>query len=140
MHCLSSCIFLLFILTAIVDARVPIPSNSLSKDHDLQHHSAEPAWKAEEDDVYDDADDDDDDVTESRENLCEQGMNMIVQHHDLSKLDPTLFLAYCPQYDQRLASVMKKYNSNNMDNKRQILRRRELKKRLALRFLRKRMS
>ncbi|CAF0756339.1 unnamed protein product [Adineta ricciae] len=135
MHYLSSCTFLLFILTAIVNARVPITSNSLSKDHDLQHHNAEATWDAEEDDVYED-----DDVTESRENLCEQGMNMIVQHHDLAKLDPTLFLAYCPEYDQRLASVMKKYNSNNMDNKRQTLRRRELKKRLALRFLRKRMS
>ena len=112
----------------------------MTKDHDLQRHNAETAWEAEEDDVYDDDDDDDDAVTESRENLCEQGMNMIVQHHDLSKLDPTLFLAYCPQYEQRLASVMKKYNSNNMNYKWRTFRRRELKKRLALRFLRKRMS
>lgn len=113
-----------------------MPSNSLPKDHGLQYRNAETTWEAEGDDLNDT----NDDFIESRESLCEQGLNMIIEHHDLANLDPTLFLSYCPQYDQRLASVMKKHSSNNMGDKRQILRRRELKKRLALRFLRKRMS
>ncbi|UJR34000.1 hypothetical protein I4U23_021414 [Adineta vaga] len=66
-------------------------------------------------------------------------MNMIVQHRNLAQLDPSILLSYCPHYDERLALVLKNHVSHGM-NKRNPLRRRELKKRLASRFLHKRMS
>lgn len=103
--------------------------------------------------------DDDDDVDEPRESLCEQAMSMIIHHADISKLNPSIVLNYCPQYKQSLAWIQEHHNRTSKEdlqegfkriqshspilfdyNKRQALRRRELNKRVALRFIRKQMS
>ena len=108
---------------------------------------------------FNDHHDDDYDVDEPRESLCEQAMDMIIHHPDISKLNPSVVLNYCPQYEQRLAWIQEHHNRTSKEdlregskriqsdssmlidyNKRQALRRRELNKRVALRFIRKRMS
>jgi len=102
------------------------------------------------------SDDNGDYVDEGRESICEQAMDMIIQHRDISKLNPSIFLHYCPHYDERLALVQENNNTlheekkqeqnregydDSIDgDKRYALRKRELKKRSALRFIRKRMS
>ncbi len=115
-------------------------------------------------------DEDDNDDGESWENVCEQAMNLIVRHHNIDKLNPSILLTYCPHYEQRLALVRENNNTlcetkkqeinirrkrqqlkkkryddfsdcdDDNDDKRRSLCRRELKKRFALRFIRKRMS
>ena len=101
------------------------------------------------------ATDDDYSVDESQDSICEQAMNMIIQHHDISNLDPSILLHYCPQYDQRLAWIQQNHDqllkgrftqkqsasSTPIDHdKRRGLRRRQLNKRVALRFIGKQMS
>lgn len=109
--------------------------------------------------IYSNDHDDDYEVDEPQENLCEQAMNMIIHHPDISKLNPSIVLNYCPQYEERLAWIQEHHNRTSKEDlqegskqipsdlsmlidykKRQALRRRELNKRVALRFIRKRMS
>jgi hypothetical protein len=122
------------------------------------------------DEVTSDVDDNDDtDDDEPRENICEQAMKMIVKNpQNIAKLDPLILLTYCPHYDERLALVRannntlcenKKqelidkqkrqqskreqddgFNASDDDDQRRALRRKELTKRFAFRFIRKRMS
>ncbi len=112
---------------------------------------------------FNDDDDDDNDADRSRENVCEEAMDMVVRHRNIAKLNPSIFLYYCPHYGARLtliqernnticedrkrASKRKRYDDSSdrdvnydLDDKRRALSRRELKKRIALRFIRKRMS
>lgn len=100
-------------------------------------------------------DDDDDEVDETLESICEQAMTMVVRHRNFPNLNPTVLLGYCPHYDERLALARqnktlcgnKKQETQELekkryddDDRRRALRRQELKKRFALRFIRKRMS
>ncbi len=108
---------------------------------------------------FDDDDGDDYYADKSRENVCEEAMDMVIRHRNIAKLNPSVFLYYCPHYDERLILVRennhtlcenkkqelrrKRYDDssdNDDDDKRRALWRRELKKRFALRFIRKRMS
>lgn len=118
-------------------------------------------------DIDDNNDDTDDD--ESRENVCEQAMSIIVKHRkNIAKFNPKLLLSYCPHYNERVALVKsnnytlcenKKQELINKRNQQQLkrdqdddfydsdeyvqrraLRKKELKKRSALKFIRKRLS
>ena len=113
--------------------------------------------------------DDDTDVDEPRENVCEQAMSIVVKHRkNIAKFNPTLLLSYCPHYKERVALVKSNnytlcenkkrelinkrnqqqfkrdqdddfYDSDENDQRR-ALRKKELKKRSALKFIRKRLS
>jgi hypothetical protein len=97
-------------------------------------------------------------------------MDMIIRHRNFVQLDSSILLNYCPHYDERLALAKENNNTlcenkkqelnmirkrqqskrkrndnfsesdDDDDDKRRALHRRELKKRVALRFIRKRMS
>ncbi|CAF1100204.1 unnamed protein product [Adineta steineri] len=136
---------------------------------ELRRRQDEMSFESTTDDNDNDDDDDDINGSETRENVCEQAMTMIVRRHDFVKLDPTILLNYCPHYNERLALAKenndtlcenkkqqlnmkrkrqqlkkKRDDSNDFDDdddddyKRRALLRRELKKRVALRFIRKR--
>jgi len=168
MHYLSTCILLITILI-VINARSPSPLKSLADDYRSCPEEYR-ELRRRDDEVNSELDDDEYTYEdETLETVCEQAMDIIIRHRNIAKYNPSILLNYCPHYDERLALARENNNTlcenkkqelnmkrerkqlqrkqdddysdnDDDDNKRRALRRRELKKRVALRFIRKRMS
>ncbi len=152
----------MIVLLIVITAR-SAPSSKSSVNHPLCPEEFQELRRRQDEANTEFDDEDDDNVDRSRENVCEEALDMIVRHRYITKLNPSIFLYYCPHYNERLTLVQKnnntlcenrkqisktkrdddssdKDNDYDGDDKRRALSRRELKKQFALRFIRKRMS